>query len=64
MKQIKRGHVIPYLFILPAFIIHVCMVTAPSMSTLVMSLYDWNGLGNAQYIGLDNFREILTDPIV
>ena len=34
------------------------------MSTLVMSLYDWNGLGNAQYIGLDNFREILTDPIV
>lgn len=64
MKQIKRGHVIPYLFILPAFIIHMCMVTAPSMSTLVMSLYDWNGLGNAQYIGLDNFREILTDPIV
>ena len=64
MKQIKRGHVIPYLFILPAFVIHVCMVTAPSMSTLVMSLYDWNGLGNAQYIGLDNFREILTDPIV
>lgn len=64
MKQIKREHVIPYLFILPAFIIHVCMVTAPSMSTLVMSLYDWNGLGNAQYIGLDNFREILTDPIV
>lgn len=64
MKQIKRGHVIPYLFILPAFIIHVCMVTAPSMSTLAMSLYDWNGLGNAQYIGLDNFREILTDPIV
>lgn len=64
MKQIKREHVIPYLFILPAFIIHVCMVTAPSMSTLVMSLYDWNGLGNAQYIGLDNFREILRDPIV
>ena len=64
MKQIKREYVIPYLFILPAFIIHVCMVTAPSMSTLVMSLYDWNGLGNAQYIGLDNFREILTDPIV
>lgn len=64
MKQTKQGHVIPYLFILPAFLIHACMVAAPSLSTLVMSMYDWNGLGDAKYIGLDNFREIVRDPIV
>lgn len=60
-----RKNFTPYLFILPAFIIHVCIVTGPAMSTLVMSLFDWNGLGAAKFIGIDNFKEIFTnDPIV
>lgn len=29
-----------------------------------MSLFDWNGMGNAKFIGLDNFREIMKDPLV
>lgn len=61
----KKRSCIPYLFVLPAFIIHACVVTAPAFSTLVMSLYDWNGMGGAEFIGLDNFKEIFTnDPIV
>ena len=64
MKSVKKRHVVPYLFILPAFIIHACIVTIPSLSTLVMSMYDWNGMGNATFIGLDNFKEIIQDPIV
>lgn len=64
MNSAKKRHIVPYLFILPAFIIHACIVTVPSLSTLVMSLYDWNGMGNAKFIGLDNFREILHDPII
>lgn len=55
---------VPYFFILPAFFIHVCIVAIPSLSTFVMSLYDWNGLGNGKFIGLDNFIEIFHDPIV
>ena len=61
---IKKRHIIPYLFILPAFIIHMCIVTGPALSTLVMSLFDWNGLGNAKFIGLNNFKEIFQDPLV
>lgn len=64
MNSAKKRHIVPYLFILPAFIIHACIVTFPSLSTLVMSLYDWNGMGNAKFIGLDNFKEILHDPII
>ena len=64
MKTVKKRHIVPYLFILPAFIIHACIVTIPSLSTLVMSMYDWNGMGNATFIGLDNFKEIIHDPIV
>ena len=54
MAKKKKAHIVPYLFILPAFLIHACLVAAPSLSTLVMSLYDWNGLGNPKYIGLAN----------
>lgn len=55
---------VPYLFILPAFIIHACIVTGPALSTLVMSLFDWNGMGNAKFIGFKNFSEIFKDPLV
>ena len=61
---IKKRYIIPYLFILPAFIIHMCVVTGPALSTLVMSMFDWNGLGNAKFIGLNNFKEIFQDPLV
>lgn len=60
----KKRNMVPYFFILPAFFIHVCIVAIPSLSTFVMSLYDWNGLGNGKFIGLDNFIEIFHDPIV
>lgn len=60
----KKRNMVPYFFIIPAFFIHVCIVAIPSMSTFVMSLYDWNGLGNGKFIGLDNFIEIFHDPIV
>lgn len=64
MTNRKKFSMTPYLFILPAFLIHACLVAGPSLSTLVMSLYDWNGLGNPKFIGLDNFREIMKDPII
>ena len=64
MAKNKKAKIVPYLFILPAFLIHACLVAAPSLSTLVMSLYDWNGLGNPKCIGLNNFKEILRDPTI
>lgn len=60
----KKFNATPYLFIAGAFLIHVCLVTAPALSTLVMSLYDWNGLGNATFIGFANFTEIFTKDSV
>ena len=56
MSKKRKASIVPYFFILPAFIVHACLVAAPSLSTLVMSLYDWNGLGNPKYIGL-NMRD-------
>ncbi len=60
----KSSHLVAYWFILPAFLIHCCVVTLPSLSTLVMSLFDWNGLGKAKFIGFQNFVEIFTKDSV
>jgi raffinose/stachyose/melibiose transport system permease protein len=57
--------IVPYLFIIPAFIVHICLVTGPSLSTLIMSLFEWNGIGGGRFIGLANFEEIfLRDGVV
>lgn len=69
MKALTRPtrtlKMVPYLFIFPAFFFHICLVTGPSLSTLVMSLFEWNGMGGARFIGIENFVEIFTgDQVV
>lgn len=62
--MIKSRKWVPYAFILPAFLIHFLVVMAPSLSTFVMSLFDWNGMGKGEFIGLQNFVEIFTKDTV
>ncbi|MEM1485133.1 sugar ABC transporter permease [Oscillospiraceae bacterium PP1C4] len=66
MKQHRKlgRKQIPFLFLFPAFIIHLCVVTLPSISTFAMSLYEWNGLGKPKFIGLSNFVEIFSKDAV
>ena len=63
-SRFTKDHVIPYLFILPAFLLHMAVVFIPSLSTFVMALFDWNGMGNAKFIGFQNFYEIFHDEQV
>ena len=37
------------LFVLPAFIYHFIVVIVPSIKTLYLSFFDWNGIGNPVY---------------
>ena len=54
-----RKH-IGLILLLPALLIHMSVVAIPALSTVVMSLYDWNGIGEAKYIAMANFVEIFT----
>ncbi len=60
-KKKKKENWLLYLFVLPAFLIHFCVVAIPALSSFRMSLYDWNLLGSMEYVGLDNFIKIFTD---
>ena len=39
----------------------IVLVAAPALVTLVMSLFEWDLLQPARFLGLDNFRELLGD---
>jgi raffinose/stachyose/melibiose transport system permease protein len=55
----RRG--VPWWWILPGLLLIVALQYAPVVSGLWYSLTDYNGIGQAHYVGLDNFRRILHD---
>jgi len=53
-----------FLFLLPAFVLFLVFLVYPIVRSIYFSTFDWNGLGPAvDFIGLDNFKRILTDKI-
>jgi len=52
-------------FILPTFLFFGVFTIYPVIQALQKSLYDWSGMSeNSTFIGLDNFKEMLQDPII
>lgn len=51
----------PLLFLLPGVLFFLVYVISPILQSFQISLYDWDGLGEATYIGLGNYRELVTD---
>jgi len=62
-KYIKENKEI-YLFMAPAVIAFIVFIIYPIIASWRYAFYDWSGMGsltNAEFIGLDNFKEILSD---
>jgi raffinose/stachyose/melibiose transport system permease protein len=52
------------LFLMPAFVLFLVFLVYPIIRSVYYSSFDWNGLGPAvDFVGLDNFKRILTDKI-
>ena len=52
------------LFLLPAFILFLVFIVYPIIRSMYFSTFNWNGLGPAvNFVGIDNFKQILTDKI-
>lgn len=52
------------LYILPALLFFLAFAIVPVAGVLVLSFTSWQGLGEPQYIGLDNWRRLMSDPAV
>lgn len=60
LKTIKK-YKMPYLFILPFFVLFLVFQLVPIIWTVYISFTQWRGIGDPQFIGWDNYKKILID---
>lgn len=53
----------PYLFLLPALVILVLTVFLPSIQAFYLSFFNYDLIGDPQWIGIDNFRRLWEDSV-
>lgn len=64
MKKIK-DRIVPYLFILPCFIMLFIFIFIPLIQNFVYSLYDFATFSPTKtFVGLDNFKALLKDKVI
>ncbi|WP_371168095.1 carbohydrate ABC transporter permease [Aliiroseovarius sp. 2305UL8-7] len=57
----NRMTLTPLMFLLPGVLFFVVYVISPIIQSFNISLYQWDGLGEAKYIGLRNYDELMSD---
>ena len=61
-RGIRRRTLVGWLFVLPALVMYALFVLQPLLLTVQYSLYRWDGVGPAQWVGLANYVTVLSDP--
>jgi multiple sugar transport system permease protein len=59
----RREAIWGYLFISPNFLIILAFTVIPVFLSLYISLTDWNILGTPNFIWIDNYKAIFSDPL-
>lgn len=59
----KREERTAYLCLIPAFLGVTFISYLPTLAVFILSLFDWNGLSNPDFVGLSNFQRIFTKDI-
>ena len=52
---------IAYLYLLPGFVVYAAFLLYPLLRSVQLSFYDWDGLTLGTWVGLGNYREIISD---
>lgn len=63
VRRTLRDHWQDYLFISPFFILFAIFFAYPIFWALKLSFQRWNGVGDPTWVGLDNYRFVLHDPV-
>ena len=65
MSRLARREAIDgYLFILPWILGFILWVAGPMIASLVLAFMRWDLLTSPQWVGLDNFRHMMSNPLV
>jgi ABC-type sugar transport system permease subunit len=58
-RRERRKLIVP--FLLPAVVLYSIFVAMPIIQSPYFSLTDWSGIGEPDYIGLENYRQLIGD---
>jgi raffinose/stachyose/melibiose transport system permease protein len=61
-RRVRRQTVVGWLFVVPALVMYGLFVLQPLALTVQYSLYRWDGVGPATYVGLSNYITVLSEP--
>jgi raffinose/stachyose/melibiose transport system permease protein len=53
---------VAYLYILPGFLVFTLFVLVPLVHAVWLSFFDWDGVSVGKWTGLENYRQVFTDP--
>jgi raffinose/stachyose/melibiose transport system permease protein len=59
--SVRRDNPYGWLLIVPALVPYVAFVVFPLLMGVQYSFFDWNGIGAAEFIGLENYITVFTD---
>ena len=57
----NRRAIAPWFFLAPGVLFFLVYVIFPIVQSFEISLYKWDGLGEARYVGLRNYERLLSD---
>jgi len=60
IKKRPRWYIAAYL--LPALAIYTCFMVIPVLTSFRTSLYEWNGVGEMRFVGMENYVRLFTEP--
>ncbi|MBS4205686.1 carbohydrate ABC transporter permease [Lederbergia citrea] len=63
ISEEKKDMISGYLYIAPFFIIFAVIGLYPAIFSMFLAFQKWNGLNPMVFVGLDNFKVVLTDPL-
>src|SRR5215212_1033705 len=57
----RRRRMLAWVFMLPLVVVNLLVILGPSVATIYYSFTEWSGIGPAEFVGLQNYRDILAD---
>ncbi|WP_207782193.1 carbohydrate ABC transporter permease [Phytoactinopolyspora limicola] len=63
-RRRRREALAGYLFLSPGLVLFIVFIAGPFAAAMVLSLYSWDLLTPREFVGLDNFTRLLSDPLL
>ncbi|MCG8965828.1 MULTISPECIES: carbohydrate ABC transporter permease [Streptomyces] len=58
----RLHRLVPLLYVAPALLFYLAFVIAPWLHSVWISFWEWNGVGVATWVGLDNYADVFAEP--